>query len=57
MTIELTEIPPETSKTELTGKVITKSEIKSAIKSMRNGKSTGNDKISQEMINFRHITK
>ena len=44
------EILPETSATELTGKDILKSEVEAAIKSMRNGKTTGNDKISKEMI-------
>ena len=44
------EILPETSTTELTGKDILRSEVEAAIKSMRNGKTTGNDKISKEMI-------
>ena len=44
------EIIPEISTTELTGKDILKSEVEAAIKSMRNGKATGNDKISKEMI-------
>ena len=44
------EIIPETSTTELTGKDILKSEVEAAIKSMRNGKATGNDKISKEVI-------
>ena len=46
----LPEILPETSTTQLTGKDILKSEVEAAIKSMRNGKTTGNDKISKEMI-------
>jgi len=44
------EITSETSTAELTGENILKSEIELAIKSMRNGKATGNDKISKEMI-------
>ena len=44
------EILPETSTIELTGKDILKSEVEAAIKSMRNGKTTRNDKISKEMI-------
>ena len=44
------EIIPKISTRELTGKDILKSEVEAAIKSMRNGKATGNDKISKEMI-------
>ena len=44
------EVIPETSTTKLTVKYILKSEIESAIKSMRSGKATGNDKISKELI-------
>ena len=44
------EITPDTPTTELTGKSILKSEIESAVKSMRNRKATGNGKISKEMI-------
>ena len=44
------EIIPETSTTELTGKDTLKLEAKSASKSMRNGKATGNYNISKAMI-------
>ena len=44
------EILPETSTTELTGKDTLKSEAKSASKSMRNGKATGNYNISKAVI-------